>query len=117
MKTHLEETRESFPKYTVYICRDTEGVIVSVQPFDVYANYERTYEQCKTKLENKPKTEGSFSWEERQDKDLYEIACILRTTLISKKTQNRVIDRLKQVAFDIDELCAELETDELEVEE
>ena len=112
MKTNLETIRDSYPKYTVYICRDTDGVINQLQPFDVYAKAERTYEQCKEKLASRPKEEGCFIWEEKQDKDLYEISLLLKRERSVNVKQDVIHNRLLQVVYDLEEICEELDDDD-----
>lgn len=109
---NFEEAKKSYPEYTVYICRNTEGEIVRIQPYDVYANFGKTYKECKEKLTNKQKEEGAYPWEEKQDKDLYEIACLLRQASVPKKNRSDVLDSIKQVISDLEDICEELDLDE-----
>lgn len=108
----FEEAIKSYPKHTVYICRNTEGEIVTIQPYDVYANFSRTYEMCKEQLANKKKEEGAYTWEEKQDKDLYEIACLLREARLPKKNRSDVLDSINQVISELKDICEELDLDE-----
>lgn len=106
-----EELMKTYPAYTVYICRDTEGRIVQIQPFDVYVNYRKTYAECKEKLE-KRRGEGSFCWEEKQNKDLYEVACILRKEEVPKRSREFALDSLREVISDLESICEDLDLDE-----
>ena len=108
----FEKAKNSYPEYTVYICRNTEREIVSIQPYDVYVNFRRTYEECKERLINSQKVEGGFSWEEKQDKDLYEIACLLRKANIPKKNRSDVLDSIQQVISELEDIFEELDLDE-----
>lgn len=108
----FEEAKKSYPEYTVYIVRNTEGKIVRIQPYDVYVKFGKTYEECKEKLTNKQKEEGDWHWEEKQDKDLYEIACLLRQASVPKKNRNDVLDSIKEVISDLEDICEELDLDE-----
>lgn len=108
----FEEAKKSYPEYTVYICRNTECEIVNIQPYDVYENFGRTYEECKEKLINSQKVEGVFYWEEKQDKDLYEIACLLRKAKIPKKNRSDVLDSIQHVISEIENIYEELDLDE-----
>ena len=111
-ETKLDEIANTYPKYTVYICRDTEGVITQLQPFDVYAKAEKTYEQCKEKLENRSKEDGMFTWEEKQDKDLYEIAFILKRERRSNANQDVIHSKLVQIVYDLEEICNDMGDDD-----
>lgn len=111
-ETKFDEITETYPKYTVYICRDAEGVITQLQPFDVYAKAEKTYEQCKEKLENRSKEDGMFTWEEKQDKDLYEIALILKRQRRSNTNQDVIHSKLIQIVYDLEEICNDMEGDD-----
>ena len=106
------EAKKSYPKHTVYICRNTEGEIVTIQPYDVYANFRRTYEMCKEQLARKQKEEGAYTWEEKQDKDLYEIACLLREARLPKKNRSDVLDSINQVISELKDICEALDLDE-----
>lgn len=108
----FKEAKKSYPEYTVYILRNTEGKIVRIQPYDFYVNFGKTYEECKERLTNKQKEEGVCPWEEKQDKDLYEIACLLRQASVPKKNRNDVLDSIKQVISDLEDICEELDLDE-----
>ena len=96
----FEEAKKSYPKHTVYICRNTEGEIVTIQPYDVYANFSRTYEK------------GAYTWEEKQDKDLYEIACLLREAKLPKKNRSDVLDNINQVISELKDIYEALDLDE-----
>lgn len=109
-----EEVKKGYPKYTVYICRNTEGEIVTIKPYDVYANFRRTYEMCKEQLAKKQKGEGAFTWEEKQDKDLYETACLLREASLPKKNRSDVLDSINQVISELEDIREELDLDEEE---
>lgn len=108
----FEEAKKSYPTYTVYICRNTEGEIVTIQPYDVYANFGRTYEMCKEQLAHKQKEVGAWPWEEKQDKDLYEIACLLREARLPKKNRSDVLDSINQVISELKDICEALDLDE-----
>ena len=108
----FEEAKKTYPEYTVYIYRNLEGEIVNIQPYDVYANFRKTYEECKEKLANKQKEDGSYPWEEKQDKDLYETACLLREARVPKKNRSDVLDCIQQVISDLENICEELDLDE-----
>ena len=108
----FEEVKKSYPKYTVYICRNTEGEIVTIQPYDAYANSGRTYEMCKERLSNKQKEEGAYTWEEKQDKDLYETSCLLREASLQKKNRSDVLDSINQVISELEDIREELDSDE-----
>ena len=111
-ETKFDEITGTFPKYTVYICRNTEGVITQLHPFDMYAKAEKTYEQCKEKLENRSKEDGMFTWEEKQDKDLYEIALILKRERRSNTNQDVIHSKLVQIVYDLEEICNDMEDDD-----
>lgn len=108
----FEEAKKSYPENTVYICRNTEGQIIRIQPYDVYANFGKTYEECKEKITNKQKEDGAFPWEEKQDKDLYEIACLLRQVSVPTKNRSDVLDSIKKVISDLEDIYEELDLDE-----
>ena len=63
-------------------------------------------------ITDKQKEEGAYSWEEKQDKDLYEIACLLRQASVTKKNRSDVLDSIKQVISDLEDICEELDLDE-----
>ena len=113
-----EDLKKSYPEYTVFICRDSKGVITQIQPFDVYVSYRKTYAECKEKLEKRREDKTySSSWEERQDKDLYEVACILRRRSVSKKGRDFALDSLRQVISDLEDICEDLDLDEQGMED
>jgi len=113
-----EDLKKTYPEYTVFICRDSKGEITQIQPFDVYVSYRKTYDECKAKLEKRRQDKTySFSWEEKQDKDLYEVACILRKRSVSERSRDFALDSLRQVISDLEDICEDLDLDDMEMED
>ena len=53
-----------------------------------------------------------FIGKKKQDKDLYEIACLLRKAKIPKKNRSDVLDSIQHVISDLENIYEELDLDE-----
>ncbi len=102
-----EELRKTYPAYTVFICRNYENEITNILPFDYFIRLRKSYDECKKKLSEKRES-VFFGWEVKQDKDLYEIACILQKARNPERETGSAITAIEEVISELENICREL---------
>lgn len=101
-KEELEKIKETFPKFTVYVCY--RGDRTTAKTGDWYAEKGKDYSACTEALKKEPE-----DFKERQDEDLFNI--VREKELNEKQTKDvsEFIERLRNISFEVDELLDDME--------
>lgn len=98
----IARAKQTFPKYTVYVCY--RGGKTTAKTGDYYAERGKDYYDCTEALKKEPQ-----DFKERQDEDLYNLVKEQENRKASKIDFDNLADRLRDIAYDIDDVIADLE--------